>query len=270
MTPQEVLVGKILEKLSQGIIPWRKSWSVNDRAVNWTTQKAYRGINSLLLEGGEYATMNQISAAGGKVIKGSKGHPVAFFKWMQNEEADDNKGFPLLRYYTVFEINTQCEGLKSKRKVKETTVTPIEQAEKLIEGYATIPQITHGSPSYNPSKDLLMMPDMNEFTTEQEYYATMFHEMTHSTGHKNRLNRPAVVDTIHFGSEKYSKEELVAEIGAAMLCGTVGIENTLDNSVAYIQSWMKKLQDDPKIIISAASQAQKATDYIQGIKVQED
>ena len=129
------------------------------------------------------------------------------------------------------------------------------------------PTITHGNQiaAYSASIDTVMMPNRNQFHRVEGYYSTLFHELVHSTGHRNRLHRPAVHD-INFGSEKYSKEELIAEIGAAFLCGHTGIENqkTLENTSAYVKSWVEKLENDKKLIVTAASAAQKAVDYIVG------
>lgn len=267
MTPQEVLVQRILQKLSEGVVPWQKMWNANTRAVSYLTQKPYRGFNAMVLDSGEYATLNQINKLGGKVKKGEKGTPIAFFKWVKNEEEDKN--FSMLRYYVVFETNTQVDGLPSKRKIKENVNSnPIESAEKIVKEYETMPPIKHGDPAYRPSTDELSMPDLKEFDSASEYYSALFHEAVHSTGHKSRLNRAGITESNGFGSETYSKEELVAEIGSAMLCGESNIEGTFDNSVAYIGSWLKRLQNDPKMIINASQQAQKAVDFITNKKFQ--
>ena len=263
----EKVTAKIMEKLSKGIVPWKKSWSCNDVAVNWGTQKAYRGINALLLDAGEYATFNAVKAAGGRVNAGAKGHSVVFYQFIDKKDKDaeideeENSRFMFTKLYTVFEINTQCTGLTSKRK-NQTIVNPIEECEKIVAGYKTIPSIVYGNPAYSPAMDCMYMPHMNEFGSVQEYYAALFHEMVHSTGSKKRLDRQGIASFDYFGSDQYSKEELIAETGAAMLCSMSGIETTMENSVAYLQNWMKKLADDPRLIVTAANMAQKACDYI--------
>ena len=109
------------------------------------------------------------------------------------------------------------------------------------------------------------MPSRNAFDSPEEYYSTLFHELTHSTGHTSRVGRDGIEKLNTFGSESYSKEELIAEMGAAMLCGVAGIERkTLSNSAAYLKSWIDVLKSDARMVVSAASQAQKAADYIQG------
>lgn len=269
----EMVTQKIIEQLEKGVVPWRKPW-VNFTAVNWVTQKPYRGINTLLLDGGEYATFKQIQQAGGKVKKGEKGHIVVFWKWVEKEDEETGEiiKIPFLRYYKVFEINTQVEGLESKRKVVSYEHDPIEEAEKIIKGYKNSPSYTHysGSAYYNPQNDVINVPPMKDFKKVEEYYCTMFHEMIHSTGHKSRLARKGIEEIAAFGSETYSKEELIAEMGAAMLCAQAKIDNTLENSAAYIQSWLRVLKNDKRLVVLAAAQAQKAVDYILGIETQHD
>lgn len=267
-TVYEIVTERIIEKLKKGEIPWRKPWN-SYPAVNWVTQKLYRGINQLLLEPGEYATWNQIKKAGGHVKKGAKSHMVTFWKLIEVKNEDEEgvvETIPFLRYYRVFNIK-DCEGIESRRKVETFDHDPIEEAEKIIEGYPDAPEITFapGRAFYRPSDDIISIPEKSDFEQVEEYYSTIFHEMVHSTGHKKRLGRNGVTKLSAFGSHEYSKEELVAEIGAAMLCGLAGIEQeTLDNSAAYVQGWLKKLEGDSKFIVSAASQAQKAADYIAG------
>ena len=275
MTVYEIVTSKILEKLEQGKIPWRQPWD-NNGAVNWNSQKPYRGINALLLDPGEYATFPQIEKAGGKVKKGQRAQIAVLWKFGNEIDKDGNetgKKTAWMRYYNVFNIETQCEGLTSRRKVIERNNDPIQAAEQIKEGYKDCPPVTFapGRAFYKPAQDIISIPHINDYKNPAEYYSTMFHEMAHSTGHTSRLNRAGVTGIAAFGSETYSREELVAEITAAMLCGVTGIENsTIDNSAAYIQSWIRKLKDDPKLIVTAASQAQKAADYIQGIKHSEE
>lgn len=161
----EIVTNKIIEKLEQGVIPWRKPW-VNGSAVSWESQKAYRGINTLLLEPGEYATFNQIKKAGGKVKKGEKSHIVVFWKWLEkeNEEGKAEK-IPLLRYYRVFEINSQVEGLESKRKQETFNHDPIEKCEEIIKGYVNAPSYSHygGSAYYQPFTDKINVPPIKDF-----------------------------------------------------------------------------------------------------------
>ena len=266
-TVYEIVTERIIEKLKQGEIPWRRPWNAYP-AVNWVTQKPYRGINQLLLDPGEYATWNQVKKAGGRVKKGAKSHMVTFWKLIEVKNEDEEgvvETIPFLRYYRVFNIK-DCEGLESKRKVETFDHDPIEEAEKIIEGYPDAPEITFapGRAFYRPSDDIISIPEKSDFEQVEEYYSTIFHEMVHSTGHKNGWAGMELQSCLPSVATIY-KEELVAEIGAAMLCGLAGIEQeTLDNSAAYVQGWLKKLEGDSKFIVSAANQAQKAADYIAG------
>lgn len=271
----ELVTQKIIEKLEKGAVPWKKPFAER-QAVNWLTQRPYRGINTLLLDGGEYATYKQIIEHGGQVKKGEKSHIVVFFKWIEIEQEKEDgesevKKIPLLRYYRVFEINTQCKGLESRRKDEIFDHNPIEKAERIVQGYSNAPKISHvsGRAYYSPLEDRVNVPNKRDFEKVEDYYSVLFHELIHSTGHKSRLNREGIVSLANnpFGSEEYSKEELIAEIGASMLCGVVGIEHaTLDNTTAYIQGWLKALKNDKRLIILASQQAQKASDYILGEK----
>lgn len=266
-TIYKMVTDRIIEQLEKGVVPWRRPWK-NGASVNWVTQRPYRGINSLLLEPGEYATFKQIGEAGGKVRKGEKGQIVVFWKWIEreNEETGEKEQIPFLRYYKVFDIIKQAEGLKSKQETKTFEHDPIESAQRLVEGYTNSPVIRHksGRAVYYPELDCVSTPPLKDYREAEGYYSVMFHELVHSTGHKSRLARKGIIQSgVAFGDEVYSKEELVAEIGAAMLCGVAGIENaTIENSASYIQSWLRALKEDSKLIVHAAAQAQKAADYI--------
>src|SRR5699024_10281549 len=233
-------------------------------------QKPYRGINTMLLDGGEYATFKQIKEAGGKVKKGEKSHMVVFWKLTKFENEDEKTGekeektVPLIRYYRVFKVGEQTEGIEPKQQEVAYDHDPIEEAENIIKNYMNCPDYTFnsGRAYYQPSMDVVNVPPMKDFDQIEEYYSTFFHEITHSTGHKSRLNRDGIIEMNGFGSESYSKEELVAELGASMLCGVAGINNEIiDNSAAYIQSWLKALKNDKTLIVTASQQAQKASDY---------
>jgi antirestriction protein ArdC len=145
--------------------------------------------------------------------------------------------------------------------------SPIDACENVVKHFIKRPNINHNEQQayYSHSKDLVNMPRPETFQSEQSYYATLFHELTHSTGHERRLNRPGISDKAAFGSDTYSKEELVAEMGAAFLCGFCDIANrTLDNTVAYLQGWLSKLKSYKRLVVQAAAQAQKSTDFILG------
>jgi antirestriction protein ArdC len=269
----EMVTNRILEQLKNGVIAWRKTWS-GAEPINYISRKPYRGINLLLLPyGGEYLTFKQCKDAGGNVKKGEKSHMIVFYKMIEKENADGKKEtFPLLQYSNVFHIS-QCEGIESKlSEVKANNdVEPIEAAQSVINNYINRSGVTlnhiEGSNSafYRPSNDTITMPIISQFESAEEYYSTAFHEAAHSTGHISRLNR--ITEAAAFGSATYSREELTAEITACMIMNFTGIElqQTFENSAAYIQGWSKKLKEDVKAILTASSQAQKATDLILGI-----
>lgn len=267
----EMITNQIIARLEEGTIPWEMPFN-KSVAVNYVTQKKYRGINAWLLDGGEWGTFKQIKDAGGKVKKGAKSQMVVFWKLLdvEDKETKEDTKIPLARYYNVFKIGEQTEGIEPKKINEESfTHNPIEEAEEIVKNYENSPEITFnsGSAYYKPASDVINVPPINDFKELSSYYSTMYHEMVHSTGHKDRLNRPGVANFNGFGTEKYSKEELVAELGASMLCGVAGIENsTLDKSASYIQSWLKVLKSDNSFIINASQKAQKAVDYIQGTK----
>ena len=266
------ITNRIMDQLNQGIIPWQKPWQAAGSAISHTTGKPYSLLNQMLLgRAGEYATYKQIQQAGGWVRKGEKASMVVFWKWMtvKDEETDEEKEIPLLRYYNVFHLD-QCEGLKPKHtKPLPQGVEPNAAAQAIIDGYTAREGITlehqEGDRAfYRPSADSITLPLMAQFAETAEYYGTAFHEMVHSTGHAKRLNR--LDATAFFGSDAYSKEELIAEIGAAALVNRAGLETakSFRNSAAYVQSWLQALKNDKRFIVSAAGKAEKAVALIMG------
>jgi len=262
---------RIIEQLEKGVIPWRKPWRGNP-AMNYVTRKPYRGINPMILpHSGEYLSFLQANELGGHVKKGEKGNMVVFFKPLEVEDVKtgDKKNIPFLKYSTVFHLS-QIEGIETKLPpiVLSDAIKPIEAAKKIITDYTgrTGVHINHviGSDRayYQPSTDTITLPEIGQFTSANEYYSVAFHEAAHSTGHENRLNRN--IGTSTFRSQKYSYEELIAEIAAAMVMNETGIEisQTFENSAGYIKSWLEKLRDDKKMIVTASGAAQKAADLI--------
>ncbi len=165
----------------------------------------------------------------------------------------------------------QVEGLSIPKLLKPVEQTPKERGQKaelLIECMPDPPVIREeGSAAwYKPSQDLIQVPKLEHFTSPDQYYTTLFHELGHATGHSKRLSRSGVTDQVHFGSGEYSREELVAELTAAFCAGEVGLDNSfIADSASYIQSWLSVLRNDPKAVMIAAAQAQKAADYIKGV-----
>ncbi len=185
---------------------------------------------------------------------------------MQDGTKENLRPF-LLRYYSVFNLS-QTEGIDIPASVLQETRTndPIETCEHIVTNMPNPPAFEQsGIAWYSPSNDVVGMPARGLFHSSEEYYATAFHEMAHSTGHAKRLHRENFDNPVSFGSESYSKEELIAEMTAAMLCGIAGIaQKTLGNSAAYLKTWISRLKSDSRLLVSAASQAQKAADFIQG------
>lgn len=172
------------------------------------------------------------------------------------DEADDS--YLLLRQYAVFNAE-QCDGIPPLPDAREHE--PIEEAERIANGYIG-PTVDFGGDvaCYVPQLDFVKLPIPQHFTSEEAYYSTLYHELVHSTGHESRLDR---LESTQFGSGPYAKEELVAEMGAAMLCGMAGIDN-LDASAAYVGGWLERLQNDPELVVKAAALANKAADMILG------
>ena len=268
---QEV-TNRIMEQLENGIIPWEKPWISAGNAVSHATGKSYSLLNQMLLgRPGEYVTFNQCQQEGGKVRKGEKSSMVVFWKWIEEKDPDTEevKQIPFLRYFNVFHID-QCEGLTAKHTQElPNTVAADQTAEAIIAGYIQTSgvRLNHEAGDqafYRPSTDSITLPLLVQFKETAEYYSTAFHEMVHSTGHKTRLDR--LEKTAFFGSEAYSKEELIAEIGAATLVNHVGLETSRSfrNSTAYVQNWLRVLQNDKRFIVSAAGKAEKAVNLILG------
>ena len=272
-TSYRIITDRILALLEQGTVPWQKPWqSTTGIPRNLFSQRPYQGINLWLLTAMGYAspfwaTFHQITQAGGRIRKGEKGVPVVFWKVYtdtDDETGEEDKRF-VLRSYTVFNA-AQTEGL-TVPEIPELPprFTPIEQCDTLVRTMPHRPQIIHGHQRafYKPATDTLHMPIPACFRSPETYYATLFHELTHSSGHRSRLNRKTLTDLCLFGDPDYAQEELVAEMGATYLCGVCGIANTtIANSAAYLQSWMQVLRHDPTMLVHAAAQAQKAADYI--------
>jgi antirestriction protein ArdC len=271
----EIVTEQIIKQLESGVAPWRKPWRCEPPA-NLVSGKEYRGINPFLLASQGYGsrywlTFNQAAKLGGHVKKGEHSSLVTFWnigeeKIIRNAEGKDRKIKPiLLRYYNVFNIE-QTEEIADELGLGNAAprVPSIEGCEAIVGGMPNAPTIHQSDKAwYRPSNDTVGMPSKSLFHSSEEYYSTLFHELTHSTGHVSRVGREGIEQLNTFGSESYSKEELIAEMGAAMLCGITGIAPaTIQNSASYLQCWINRLRGDSKLLVSAASAAQKACDFI--------
>lgn len=267
------ITDRIIKQLEDGCVPWSKPWTgVQSGAISGSTGKPYSLLNQMILsKPGVYFTFNQIHKMGGNVRKGEKASMVCFWKQIPVKERDYQTGevkekvVPLLRYFNVYHID-QCEGISYTTATQEQRTTDAD-AESIISAYldrsgVELIQRISDEAYYSPSRDCVVVPLAEQFNSMAEYYSTVLHEIAHSTGHHSRLDR--LRTTAHFGSESYSKEELVAEITAAALMNHIGLETkgTFRNSAAYIQNWLSALRNDKRLIVSASGAASKAFDYI--------
>lgn len=274
----KIVTDRIIELLEQGTVPWQKPWTDAGVPANLLSKRPYRGINFWLLlslnyERNLFLTWDQLKKIGGSVKQGEHGQVVVFWKTIKktdNLEGEDQKNVPLLRYYKVFNI-AQCKD------IPEDLVTPLVQKEH--DPIAECEAIFNGMPDCPPVKfkeqkafydiigDYINMPKKKSFKTVEGYYSTLFHELVHSSGSEKRLKRPTITEMAEFGSEPYSIEELVAELGAAYLCSFTGIlAAQIKDSTAYIKGWLGKLKDDKRFIIRASGYSQRAVDHILNIK----
>ena len=272
----EEITNRIIKQLEDGIIPWHKPWhGITSGAYNRISKRPYSLLNQMLLmHDGEYATYKQWTDLGGKIKKGEKSEIVVFWKILNKEELNngkvEKKTIPLLKYINVFHVS-QVEGVEPK-ELKAVEHKPIEEAEEIKNAYSArenilIREDITDDAFYSPRRDFIQVPCREQYKDIMEFYSTLFHEMIHSTGHKDRLGRFSIdAGLAPFGSEEYSKEELIAEIGSAFLMNHIGIETikTFKNSTAYIQNWLTVLKNDNKFIVSASGKAEKAMKYILG------
>jgi antirestriction protein ArdC len=288
-TIYNMITEKIISLLDKGVTPWRQGWENGSSKLpaNGKTGKSYRGVNVIILlneqlehgyKSNLWLSFKQASDLKGKVKQGEKGTQVIYWQIVkgQSKAEDGSKSsytFPMLKYYTVFN-SEQIEGLKQEKfnfstSSKKDGFNAITEAEKVVTEFKTCPRIEskQNRAYYSPSADYINMPAKESINSVEGYYSVLFHELTHSTGHKDRLAREGITNYQGFGTDCYSKEELVAELGASFLCAIAEIGNNqeLENQAAYLASWKSKLKKDNKLIVQAASAAQKAVDYILGI-----
>lgn len=275
LTTYELVTQRIISKLEQGVVPWRQPWSrQHSEPTSLATGKPYRGINWLMLTASGFGspywlTFNEARSRGGYVRPGEKSTPIVYWKVEEREDKDTGavKRRFLLRHYSIFNL-AQVEGIAPPAQQEQRDWNPIEAAENLWRDWEDRPGRHHRGDRafYSPRTDAITMPYPERFESADEYYATLYHEGIHATGHSSRLNRGLDSDLPPFGSPAYSREELIAELGGAFLCADTGIDNaTIDNQAAYLGGWIATLQGDSRLVIAAASQAQRAADYIRGM-----
>lgn len=275
---------RIIERLDKGDLPpWRipiVTAEANRFPKNHSTGKDYRGVNVWLLtltawaegyDSARWLTFKQAKELGGQVRKGERGSLVTF--WTRYNKKDKETGeetvLPVLKHYVVFNLD-QIDGVEppGDLAIDPAIFSPIDRAQAILDGFAEGPPIHHRGhrACYYPKLDEIEIAPPERFDPRESYYATLFHECAHSTGHERRLRRGIDTDLAPFGSANYSKEELVAEMASAFLCAVAGISPaTIEQSASYIHGWSKAFKDDKKLLITAAGQAQKAADHILGV-----
>ncbi|MBL7737801.1 MAG: DUF1738 domain-containing protein [Chitinophagaceae bacterium] len=271
----QIVTDRMITLLEQGTAPWQKPWTDSGIPMNLLSKRAYRGVNLWLLlsldyERNLFLTWDQIKKLGASVKQGEHGHVVVFWRTLpkkkEGDDGEEKKQIPMLRYYKVFNV-------AQIRDLPANMVEPIVageqdtflQCEPIYNMMPQCPDLRHKGQSayYDPKEDYVNMPGKKTFKKAEGYYATLFHELVHSTGHEKRLNRPTLTEMAEFGSDMYSIEELVAELGAAYLSASTGIlERVEKNSAAYLNGWIAKLKNDKRFIIQASGQAQRAVDFI--------
>ncbi len=273
------ITDRILKQLDAGVIPWRKTWATG-LPKSLTTGHEYRGVNLLVLGDTDYTsrywvTFRQTMCLGGHVRKGARATPVIYWKWRtpeelarRREQSGTENPAPCVPFTSaVFNLD-QIEGVaRPEDDVPVSGNQRLTLADQLVEIMPDKPEILHAvtrDPSYHRGGDRVTLPHLSQFESADEYYGTLFHELVHATGHPKRLNRFAEAEGDK--TERYSFEELVAEFGAAFLCGFAGIVNPVSEALqaSYIAGWSKVLRQDSRLIVHAASAAQRAADYIRG------
>jgi antirestriction protein ArdC len=271
---------QLIEALERGTVPWRKPWTGYGPPRNAATGRHYHGVNILLLMlrqlAGEFEyplwlTLRQANELGGRVRKGERGQLVVFAKRTTREvrnertgEVEEKSRF-VWRPFWVFNV-AQLEGVSfAMPEPPARVVAPIEAAEAVWAGYRDAPQVRRVGDRalyLRPPKDEIRMPPRERFESDTAYYQVLFHEGIHSTGAAHRLNRSTLEQAGVFGDQNYSQEELVAEIGSAMLMAHVGLVPDYANSAAYIRGWLAALQNDRRLIVRAAKEAERAVHHI--------
>jgi len=284
MTIYETITTRILNQLAAGQVPWRKTWK-SGLPKSLTTGKYYRGINILALGTSEatsryWVTYREAQRLGGHVRKGERSTPVVYWKWRTPEELAERTAqtgkehlAPCVPFVSaVFNLD-QVEGVaRPEDDAQLRHEERLQVADKILDLMPDKPEIVHSvtaQPGYSVTLDRVTLPHLSQFSNVDEYYAALFHEIVHGSGHPRRLNRFAEAEGDRV--ERYSFEELTAEFGAAFLCGFAGIQNadTAALQASYIEGWARVFRQDGRILARAASAAQRAADYIRGTETVE-
>lgn len=281
----QTITNHILDLMDNGTGKWEMPWhNATIQPVNVETGKPYHGINILSLwcasikkgyTTGYWATFKQWKAKGASVRKGEKACPVVFYKPLEREETNPETGETDLvetyvaRLYWAFNAD-QVDGWQAPALPTAGEAETVHAAERFVINSKA--RIVHqgGSAFYCPSEDTITMPARERFfatnasSATENYYSTLLHELTHWTGHQDRLDRNL---TARFGKESRAMEELVAELGAAFLCVQLGISLTpREDHAAYLAGWLRALKNDKRAIFTAASKASQAVDFLNGLQ----
>jgi len=278
---RESLTQEFITRLENGVIPWRKPWTVDGiMPSNYFSKRPYRGINSIWLgmiqqargySSPWWTTANAAIKQGHYPVKGEKASYAILWKRFTKEDRDTGKEkqFLLLTEFAIFNIE-QIDGLEPHATVPRPVLKVPDALAQIRDTYPDAPSLTHEPQDrayYSPAMDAISLPLTSQFESEIGYAETFCHEHVHSTGHPKRNHR---FDLGYSCQSDYAKEELVAEIGAAMLMQHVGLTPDMDGMAGYVGSWLKALKDDHSLIVSAAGQAQKAVDHITGYTYEQE
>jgi antirestriction protein ArdC len=271
---------RIVAELEAGAAPWIKPWSASPGAntpCNAVTNRPYSGCNVVLLWMAQaagyrtprYLTFKQALELGGHVRKGERGTKIYFVKQLEIRKNGDDESstrlVPMMREYTVFNVE-QCDNLTDSVKAGKPARARNpdirdELADEFLRSTGADIREGHGEAYYVPSRDFISMPAFGAFKGADDFYNVAFHELTHWTGHKARIDRDL---KNRFGSQNYAAEELIAELGAAFLCAEFGFDGDLRHA-GYIGHWIELLKADKRAFFAACSQASKAADYLRGL-----
>jgi antirestriction protein ArdC len=269
----DAIVTAIEEGAGSYRMPWRTSGGFPSSPINAVSKKTYRGINILVLwasaqkrgyKSGTWATYKQWQELGAQVRKGEKSTNVVFWKFFelgesQEESSDDRRRIPMARDYWVFNAE-QVDGYSAPARPKVSAPERIESADAFFRSVGIEVQPGENRAFYCPEKDAVHMPAFEAFKEPLFYYSVLAHEATHWTGAPQRLNRDL---SGRFGTQGYAAEELIAELGAAMLCAELGLPtDPRADHAPYIASWLKLLKNDKRAIFTAATKAQQAADWM--------
>lgn len=273
----EVITDRFIRQLEQGTVPWQKPWISPQNVVSG---KNYQGINTLILacenrESPFWLSYKQAADLGGTVKKGEKSTPIIYWQMLDKKNSKGVPVFsgngrperiPFIRWSNLFNLE-QTENIKIPELAKDSASLPPLEAAQAIADKSFVQLNTNsqnGSAFYIPALDTIEVPSIERFPNKSEFFHVLFHEMAHATGSQDRLNREGITEKARFGSPVYAKEELVAELGAAFTSNEAGIlqDCNFQNSASYLQNWIAVLKENPKLLVSAGSAAQKASDYI--------